>query len=389
MRTGFVRTSVLLGLCLGLLGVPGSWAQESDRLAFHGFGGWAFGQTDNENHFGYIASEDGDWNNYYFALNVAAKPTEKIAIRAQAFWGEDQRGRRILLDYTFAEWTHTPAFKLRVGKTPVPFGIYTEVYDVGTVRPFYLLPQFYEGPLGLIPKSYLGAGVTGTRALGEEWDVQYDAFGGEIRFEPFSTDFVSGTNPGTGLPNIRTLQSQLVGQGMIGGRLLLSSPAKGFDVGGTAFYVNHVKQSIEGGDLVPYSVTDHATFLNGRAQYQRKAFAVRGEWFAALADDADVKSFYLEASHKLGTHFQVAAQYERSSIDLNDGDESIPEALRRHESFGLALNYWVSPNFVLKLNGYAIDGNMIAQPVFAGLKAAIGTIDQSTTAVVIGAQFSF
>jgi hypothetical protein len=374
---------------MSLFGARGSWAQDAERLAFHGFGGWAFGQTDNENRFGYIASEDGDWNNYYFALNVAAKPTEKIAIRAQAFWGEDQRGRRITLDHAFAEWTHSPAFKLRVGKTPVPFGIYTEVYDVGTVRPFYLLPQFYEGPLGLIPKSYVGGGLTGTYALNEDWDLQYDAFGGEIRFEPFSTDFISGIDPETGLPNIRTLDSQLVGQGMIGGRVLLASPAKGFDVGGTVFHAQHIKQSIEGGELVPYSVTDGATFVNARAQYQRKGFAARGEWFGALARDADVKSFYFEASQKLGGHWQVAAQYENSKIELPDSDQSIPEALRHHESFGLALNYWVSPNLVLKLNGYAIDGNMIAQPLFAGLKAAIGTIDESTAAVVVGAQFSF
>jgi len=363
-------------------------AQTSERYSLQGFGGWAFGDTNNDNRYGYVADGDGEWNNYYFALNLAAQPMEKLSIRSQAFWGEDQRGQRIRLDYVFAEWAQSPAFKLRVGKAPVPFGIYTEVYDVGTVRPFYLLPQFYEGPLGLIPKAYEGVGLTGAHSVSEAWEIQYDAFGGEIRFEPFSTDFVDGVDPATGLPQISTVQAQLVGSGLVGGRLLLASPAKGFDVGGTVFYVNKLQQSIDGGELMPYSVTEHATMVNLRGQYQKGPFAARAEWFAALARDADVKSLYLEGSWKW-SHWQIAGQYEKSNLKLNPGDTSVPEPLQRHESIGLALNYWLGPNLALKLNGYSIDGNLIARPTEAGLRAFLGTLDDSTAAIVVGAQFSF
>jgi len=385
------KTARLAGMLLvaGLLVAPRAFAQEGDRYSLRGFGGSAFGKTNNDNRFGYVASEAGDLNNYNFALNIAAQPVPKLKIHAQAFWGEDQRETRVRLDYVFTEWAHSPKFKVRLGKAPVPFGIYTEVYDVGTVRPFYLLPQFYEGPLGLIPKAYLGAGITGAAPLGDEWELQYDAFGGELRFEPFQTDVVNGFDPATGLPVIATLDSQIVGREMVGGRLLLASPLKGFDVGGTVFYLNDVKQRIDGGDLEDYPVTDTGTHINARVQYQSGPFAARGEWFSVLADDADVRSYYLEASYKLGRHWQVAGQYEKSEILLPDGDESIPDPIRRHESFGLALNYWVSPEFVLKLNGYLVDGNMIVRPDQAGLRAVLGTLDEETSVVIIGAQFAF
>lgn len=389
MQIGRAARHVLLAMLVSLAIPRGASAQGTERYSLQGFGGWAFGDTNNDNRYGYVASGEGDWNNYYFALNLAAQPMEKLSIRSQAFWGEDQRGQRIKLDYVFAEWAHAPALKLRVGKAPVPFGIYTEVYDVGTVRPFYLLPQFYEGPLGLIPKAYEGVGLTGSHPISDAWEIQYDAFGGEIRFEPFSTDFVNGVDPETGLPRISTAEAQLVGRGLVGGRLLLASPTKGFDLGGTVFYTNKIEQSIDGGQLMPYSVTKHATMVNLRAQYQKGGFAARGEWFAALARDADVKSLYLEASWKWATHWQIAGQYEKSNLSLNPGDTSVPEPLQRHESIGLALNYWVSPNLVLKLNGYSIDGNLIARPPQAGLRAFLGTLDDSTTAIVVGAQFSF
>ena len=44
---------------------------------------------------------------------------------------------------------------------------------------------------------------------------------------------------------------------------------------------------------------------------------------------------------------------------------------------------------MLKLNGYTVDGNMVAKPENAGLAAVLGTIDQKTGVLVVGAQFSF
>jgi hypothetical protein len=376
-------------LCAGLLAAQGAAAQAPQRFSVSGFGGYAFGDTNNDNSYGYLASRDGDWTNSNVGLNLALMPTRKLTLRSQGSWAHDLRDSNFALDYAFAEWKQSPKLKLRAGKAPVPFGIYTEIYDVGTLRPFYLLPQFYAGPLGLIPKAYLGAGLTGIASLGDAWELQYDAFGGEIRFEEFSVDTVSGFDQATGMPTISSSSAQIVGREMIGGRLVLAAPVKGLDVGGTVFYSNDVKQKLGDGPLQPYSVTDNATFLNARAQYQRGAFAARAEWFGALADAADVKSYYLESSYKIARHWQVAAQYENSRIVLPAGDTSVPDPLRHHESVGLGLNYWVSPKLVVKLNGYRLEGNMITRPQAAGLRAVLGTIDESTTAVVAGVQFSF
>ena len=271
-----------------------------------------------------------------------------------------------------------------MGKVLAPFGLYSETYDVGTLRPFYLLPQFYAGTLGLIPKSYLGGGVTGTPRLSDSWDLQYDVFGGEVRFDPFPIERVVGVDPGTGLPQIQTSQTQITGREMVGARLLLASPLKGFDVGGTVIHIGQLDYPPDS----PLSMT-HATLVNGRIQYQKAGFAARGEYFGVLTDDADLRSWYAEASYKLTRHWQLAAQYEKSKIVLAAGDSSIPDTLLNHSSFGLGLNFWVSPEFVLKLNGYAVDKNMIARPANAGLQAALGTIDTSTGVVVAGAQFSF
>ena len=360
-------------------------AQDPQRYSLQGTGGWAYGGTDNDNFFGWSASPEGVWDNYYFALNVSARPMEKLSIRAQAFFGDDLRGERVKLDYVFAEWAHSTSLKGRVGKVLVPFGLYSETYDVGTLRPFYLLPQFYAGTLGLVPKAYLGAGLTGAPRLGEKWELQYAAFGGEIEFEPFVLDRITGFDPASGLPTFKRTTEQMVGKDMVGGRLLLVSPELGLDLGGSAIHMGHV-QVPEGS---PLDITS-ASLYNLRAQYQKGPLAARAEYFRGNANsDEGVDSWYVETSYRFLKKWQLAAQYERSRILLAQGDQSIPDTLRRHESIGLALNLWVSPELVLKLNGYAVDGNMVARPDNPALAAVLGTIAAKTSVLLVGAQFSF
>ena len=143
-------------------------AQTPDRYSLQGFGGWAFTDLSRDGRWAEAATKDGEFGNYNFALNFAAQPWNKLSLRTQGFGGHNLRGQRLSLDYGFAEYAHSPALKLRAGKVLTPFGLYSEIYDVGTLRPFYYLPQFYQGRLGLIPKAYLGGGVTGVRSLGSE-----------------------------------------------------------------------------------------------------------------------------------------------------------------------------------------------------------------------------
>lgn len=61
-----------------------------------------------------------------------------------------------------------------IGKVNQPFGISTEVFDVGTLRPFQVLPQAFYGPVGLTSESYEGVGLTGSFPLLNSWHLSYD-----------------------------------------------------------------------------------------------------------------------------------------------------------------------------------------------------------------------
>ena len=364
-------------------------AQTAERYSLQGFGGWAFADLSQDGRWAEAATQAGEYNNYSFSLNLAAQPAEKLQIRSQAFWGQNLRGQRISLDYAFAQYTVAPEFRVRAGKSLTPFGLYSEIYDVGTLRPFYYLPQFYQGRLGLIPKAYLGAGITGTKGLGSAWEVGYDLFGGEMQFEEFTMARLTGVDPETRLPVIAETDARLSGRRMIGGRVLFGLPARGFDVGGGVIHIAEVTRLTPEGARVPFTTGPTATFLNGRVQYQRGPFAARAEVFQALTDQADVPSWYVEVSRRLGKRFQVAAQYEKTDLHLLPGDNTVPPPMRDHESIGAALNFWFSPEFVLKLNVYRVEGNLLNRPPGSIVKYLTGTLPYTSNVFVVGTQFSF
>jgi hypothetical protein len=90
---------------------------------------------------------------------------------------------------------------------------------------------------------------------------------------------------------------------------------------------------------------------------------------------------YVEAAFKPTEHWQVAASYDwRDNKNIADD----------HSSLGFALNYWVSPKLVVKLNYYTIDGNTLARPAPAQAlaAAATGQLDDSTNVFILGTQSS-
>lgn len=373
-----------------LVGAEAPAQTADERLSLRGFGGWALGRTDNDNSYAYVAGPETEYDNYSFALNIAAKPAEKLSIRSQAFWGSDMRGQRVELDYVFAEWAHSPKLKLRVGKVLSPFGLYTETYDVGTLRPFFLLPQFYSGSQGLLPKSYLGAGLTGAVPVADEWEIAYDAVGGEVRYSEIPSTVVTGLDPATGLPVTQTFDLQLIGRDMLGGRVGVASPEHGLQLGVSALH-NRVQQSVDGGPREPYGPAREATLANGYLRYDRGPLRLQAEYFYAFADTVDLWSAYVEASYRIGRHWQVAGTWDRGQLepDATSIYASLPDSMKRSETFGLALNFWASPDVAFKLNGYSVSGNQAARPADPVLDALFGRLDDSTLVVVLGTQFSF
>lgn len=393
-------------------------------LSISGFGRWGYGDTDGNAFL--LGRDAGKGDNIGMALNIFAKPMDRLAVSTQFFYDAS----KINIDWAFAEYRIHDWLRFRAGQVKMPFGAYMETKDVGTLRPFFSLPASIYNFGDIAAESYFGGGISGYVPPMAGWEISYDAFFGQIwlessdRFRPAPTALnvlqaksEQFANPGQLRQTIFTRVDNAYG-----GRIGVATPLQGLK-----FYLSGYR-----GEVAELSQTQgapaHADIHAGglSIEFVRGRYELRAEGFRKSEGIRDqeqkITTGYVEAAVKLPYGFQVAARAESATYDLADhtvegvsylvtapGTQptavpysyTIPNSLRRHIDLALGLNYWLATDFVIKASYHWIDGNRFAVPespwnnyTTDGSATPSGLPDLTyddtkTQMLLIGAQFAF
>lgn len=343
------------------------------KVELHGFGSWAYGRT-NENFFE-SGTPGGNWRNANLSLNATATLTDRLTVVSQVFFSETRDETNVELDFAFAEWRFDDALRFRAGKIKLPFGLYSEIFDVGTLRPFLALPQGIYGPIGFMGEAYHGIGFTGTYPFGNEWEIFYDLYGGGIVEEEFHAPEEFFT-PGSALTGDGFEEETT--KDVVGGRLRLETPMEGLSLGVSGL------QGVED--------SRRRWVVNPFVEYLGGGWSIRSEFaHETISDDLKANGFYAELAYWFTEHWQGALQYDRLTTELIGINTSSAPSLRDHNEVAAGLNYWFTSAFVLKTSYHYIRGNRFATPEPADLSASVssGSLKKNTHLVQFGAQFSF
>lgn len=354
---------LLAALLLGA--APAAALETGDgKLSINAFGSAGYGRTDG-NGYG-PGREEGWYDNTSLGIALLSHVNDRLLVAGQIFFMAEEGAE---LDWAFAEWKVTDALKLRAGKAKLPFGNYSEILDVGTVRPFFNAPTSIYGPAHLVAEGYQGAGVTGFFRLGGDWSLSYDAYGGEMdtrTYHPFERLFDE-----VAVAELEESETR----DFLGARLSLETPA------GVTFrlsgYTGVEEAHEEGGKDLRHSAGAASVEYLGDALSARAEYALLSESPELVAQAA-----YVELAWKFRFGLQLAARVEGNWTELDDFTGSSP--LLRHEEAAVGVNYWFSDDFVVKASYHLVDGNRFT---FAPETEAA---PQTTTQLyVVGAQFSF
>lgn len=364
----------------------GSLYADDNMVQIHGFGGWSYGKSTDNSYLG--ATPEGNSKNAQFALNVSARPYERLSVIAQMNF--DNAEEKTELDYGFAEWQANDQLKVRAGRVKHPLGLYGEVFDVGTVRPFQYLPQSIYGPIGFTAKAYNGAGITGSKRAGA-WELQYDLYAGAI-----DGDYALATPPSaTTVPQPSPYDAPWKNVGfhyndVIGGRLHVTTPVEGLLIGVSAF---------RGRDKFVSSTTntevDRIVYV-ASSEYTHGPITVRAEYGRGESETLHTQwGKYLEASYRITPKWQLAGRIDKYTLDIPAFAASFAGPMastKNHEDLAFGVNYWFNANFVLRANYHMVEGNRYQyaptnQEMLAQLRT--GGLDDESDALILGAQFSF
>jgi hypothetical protein len=372
-----MRTQCALGV-LGILvaGMPTRAQDAGQPVVLHGFGSWAYGRTSNNIYL--AGNPDGDFRRTSMALNLVAHVADNLSIRTQGEVQEDESGTHTVLNYGFAEYVVSDHLTFRVGQVKHPFGIYTEVFSVGTLRPFLSLPQGFYGPVGFAGQSYKGLGVSGTAESGR-WEMSYDAYAGGADLEKFAPPeaFYRGDAVGD-VSGANELEST---RNVVGGRLVVHTPITGFSVGASSYT-----------GILNEPASNRRTVFAGQIDYRsdRLTIEAEGAHENQVGDESAIGG-YVQAAYRLSPEWQVAAQGDYLiNRFFGVSHDSVP-SLQRHDEVAFALNYWLTRALVIKTEYHRVHGNRFAVPSAETLIDAVNTnrLRATTHLFQFGGQFSF
>lgn len=344
-------------------------------LHLHGFGSVAAGKTDG-NHY-MVGAEKSEVEHSSFALNIAAEPIQNLKIRAQVEWVTDDTQSEVERDYAFAEWWFSQALRLRLGEAQQPFGLYSEIFDVGTLRPFAELPQGLYGPAGFAAEFYRGAGITGTVPGPGGSSFAYDLYGGGLDVkedDPFG--FIVEEDDIGEEPDEEEPEAV---RNMVGGRFTFVAPDDRLSFGVSAYRGNNEDDGVR-----------RDAWL-GHVQFLSDKLWVRAEAGRQSEKEDYAETGYLEVAYFLTAKWQLAARYDHQDTTDSEYPDALPSLLK-HREWGLGLNYWFSSGLVVKASFHNVDGNRFARPEdIEILRAQVedGTLERKTNLFAFSAQFSF
>src|SRR5262245_5047252 len=327
-------------------------------LEVHGFGGWSMGRTTKGNvYLGGLP--EGDYRLSEFALNIAATPANNFRVYAQSEWREDDRGTHLALDYAFAEVKFSDAIKLRVGQVKHPFGLYNEVFTVGTLRPFYSLPQALYGPVGFAGQSYKGVGVTGSHQLGSRWRTDYDFYaGGTDLQKAFVSEAIFHGDPIIEDGEEIELEST---RNVVGTHLTLHTPISGLSIGSSLYT-----------GILNEEASNRRSVVAGQMEYETDRLSIRSEVaHSNQVGDEKATGYYVETAYRLTEHWQAAVQANRLDNNFFGADQSVAPSLAWHKEGVVGVSYWVTPALVFKLDVHRVDGNRFSMPKSDEVIAAV------------------
>jgi len=232
------------------------------------------------------------------------------------------------MDWLYYQHQLRDSVSIKIGKIPIPYGIYNEVMHVGTVLPFYRPPSQFYGEVAFSSETVDGVVVSHALPLGA-WELQTDVFAGEWDF----VYVVDGV--------VTPVRSKSAA----GAQFWLQTPMEGLRLGVGGYHsVDHNVPTIPPGRK--QSQKDWRASLDADFEH----FLFQAEYRKSESKNHDFQDYYALAGARLGK-FQVNVMAEIATLDLPT--IVVPGLnfmdLKLHKDYAVSVNYKFRPDLVLKV----------------------------------------
>jgi hypothetical protein len=303
---------------------------EESRFTVHGYLNQAYARSDKQQIYG--IPKTGIWDYRTIAVQGRYALTDDdnfvVQLRNRHIGASLSNDQDVALDWAYYQHDFG-ILKARVGKSPIPLGMYNEVRSVGTVLPFYRAPAsfFLEGI-----ETIEGVTLMHQRSFGD-WSIETTVYGGAIR-----SRFQANAPPPVGA-YLYNAQSQ----NNIGAQLWINTPIKGVRFGGSALRFQLV---------LPTDTTNNKIYVASfDATFDRAFLRAEYEPTYNIAGISETQNhYYVHGGVNVIGGLSLNGQVETATY--HDFGIKYRQAFDR----AVSVNYAVQPNVVFKIEGHKNTG---------------------------------
>jgi hypothetical protein len=320
----------------------------ADRFAFHGSLVWGYGKSDGLPVFGvnkdgttdyravalqfrYTVNQNDQFVTQLLSRAIGTSPLDSVEPSVFPVWAYYQHRQ--------AGWT------IKLGRDPLPRGIFNEVRFIGTLLPFYRVGSDVYGET----LEYLDGVV-----VSHDWDLGH-GWGAETHFFGGGTD-LKALLPSSG--GVGVIKFRL--ENVLGTQLWLNTPIEGLRAG--AFVTgyqpepSYQQSNPDGRQLTTlYSVDGDFDHFFARGEFT--------EFSGQKPTKSDYKAWYGQGGIHLTDKFTVAGQYMEMHRYIAFGAPIPPMTVALDQDLAGSLIFAPSANVAFKLEGHHTSGYSFDQNV--------------------------
>lgn len=353
-KTALVLPRLALLVLLVFLAGNSSADEQETKFSFNAYWTQAYGETDSAQVLG--LDSEGTFDYRSAALLFRYQPTRNDRIVVQL--SHERLGSSpfasllddVELDWAFYEHRFAGGYQARVGRVPIPFGIYNETRDVGTLLEFYRPPVsiYFEG-------AYTSESVDGV--------VLSKGFFDDLPWS-LNVDLYAGTwdRPAYLAPNVYEGEAK----NAFGAQLWLQTPVEGVRLGLAG---QHFEQ--EGGLEIFGDAKDAEVYLlSFDANLERFVFRAEGQWIDSRLEfvpKLQALGYFGLTGWRFSEQLEAYVSYEHSLTKWNFGF-GIPvfEFDPLYKDSAISLIYRFHPKALVRVEAHHFETSSLDVPTPPG-----------------------
>jgi hypothetical protein len=322
-------------------------AQDEPKFSVHGYLTQGWGKSDGTQFYGLTSESSTDFRYAALQLRYSATPSDQFVVQAN----HRRLGRSQITDFesdvnlnwAFYQRSFGNGMAVKIGRMPIPRGIYNELRSVGVVLPMYRPPVVFYDEGAYYSETIDGLIASRTFFESAPWSLEAHAYVGgwrSLAYDTWSEEYSV---------------SRVRARNAIGAQLWLTTPIDGVRLGAAAQRHDDTWEDGEQEELKEFHLSLDAT---------RERYFVRAEGQLQNYVGSDkLYTGYVQASYRITQRLGLIGEGQRSRDTEVTYVEDLPgSSFEWHRSDGVGLSYAFTPSLVFKVEYHWDRGIQIEQP---------------------------